>query len=314
MNHLDNLGRLLSPLLDDRNNVLGITHLAKIARVPEARGRRDLSDAEEWLGGKVVATQNRRLHLTESGAELARLLGELDDLRSRVLAGSRTEVLAVDCEPALAPLLARCFADIFAAFGDSVRIEVQPFDAVSLRERLEAVPGSLGLGWCAEENSTTVALPARVRWVVLFPDGHAAPKREVSPADLATLPRLFVAAEDERDPALAPLFALVPPARRVTLPWSGAVLASVQAGSGCGLTRAFPWEAPFECHAVPLAGVEALRPALFLPRKASALTETASTLIAALKRRAAEPYTPPALVADTDAELPAAVSSDLVSA
>lgn len=234
MNHLDNLGRLLSPLLDDRNHVVGFTHLAKIARVPEARGRRDLSDAEEWLGGKVLTTQNRRLLLTEPGTELARLLGELDDLRSRVLAGSRTEVLAVDCEPALASLLARSFTDVFAAFRDAVRIEVQPFDAVTLRERLEAVPGAIGLGWCAEENATTVALGGKGRWVVLFPDGHAVPKREVAPADLAQLPRLFVAGEDERDPALAPVLAAVPAARRVTLPWAGAVLAAVLEGSGAG--------------------------------------------------------------------------------
>ena len=150
MTHLDNLHRLLQPLLDERNHVVGFTHLAKLARVAEAKGRRDLAEVEEWIGGKVVTTQNRRLVLTAWGNELARLLGDLDGLRSRVLAGSRTEVLAVDCEPALASLLARALPDVFAAFGDSVRLEVQPFDAVTLRELLDTFSGSLGLGWCAE--------------------------------------------------------------------------------------------------------------------------------------------------------------------
>lgn len=315
MNQLDNLGRLLSPLRDDRNHVVGFTHLAKLARVPEARGRRDLADAEEWLGGKVVATQNRRLLLTQSGNELARLLGDLDALRSRVLAGSRCEVLAVDCEPALAPLLARSFPDVFAAFGDSVRVEVQPFDGVTLRERLEAVPGSLGLGWCLEENATTLPLSGKARWVTLIPEGHPVPKREVAAADLASFPRLFVSGEDERDPALASLLAIVPPTRRVTLPHSGAVIAAVLEGAGAGLARALPWEPPFDCTAVPLTGVEAPRPALFITRKTSSLTEAASTLIAALKRRAAEPY-PPSVVAEggADGARPAPALTDLVPA
>ena len=312
MTHLDNLHRLLQPLLDERNHVVGFTHLAKLARVAEAKGRRDLAEVEEWIGGKVVTTQNRRLVLTAWGNELARLLGDLDGLRSRVLAGSRTEVLAVDCEPALASLLARALPDVFAAFGDSVRLEVQPFDAVTLRERLDTCSGTLGLGWCAEENAATVALPGKVRWVVLFPDAYPAGKREVTPADLATLPRVFVAGEDARDPSLAPVLGAIPAARLVTLPWSGAVLSAVRDGSGAGLARALPWEPPSRSPAVPLAGVEALRPALFLPRKAAAVTEAASTLIAALKRCAAEPYTPPVLVADADPAL--AEPADLASA
>lgn len=308
--------RMIAATLQRRGAAFSsLSQVAKRIRVGDDNLRRSCSRLEDYLQTRLFVTQVGKLVLTPPAAALADLAGRLDALREGVFADDGPEPLVIDAAGVLADtLLPLALPDLFAASADTLRCEVRPLDPVATPERLDNGETHLALGW-AEGGGGAEVLDAEARWVAVLPRGHAFTKREVGADEMAAFHRVFVPGDDHSLAATASALRPVPAGCRVELPSVPAVLAAVGSGCGVGIVPLLPWNPPPSFRSVPLAGVEPDRPAVFLPRRASDLTEAAGSLIAILKRVAAEPYLPPVPEVDAATESEAsAESAPLVSA
>lgn len=283
-----------------------INQLSKRTRTDDDKARRSCARLEDYLRTRLFVIQGGRLVLTPPAAALADIAGRLVALCEGVSADDGPEPLVIDAAGVLADtLLPLALPDLFAASADTLRCEVRSFNPVATPERLDNGETHLALGWASGEGGGSAeVLGAEVRWVAVLPRGHAFTKREVGAGEMAAFHRVFVPGDEHALAATASALRPVPAGCRVELPSVPAVLAAVASGCGVGVVPLLPWAPPPSFRSVPLAGVEPDRPAVFLPRRASDLTEGASSLLAILKRVAAEPYPPP--VPEVDAAEPEA--------
>lgn len=310
---------LASLLARPNSAITSISQAARRLRVSDDKLHRSLSRFEKELGFRLVAGQAGKLCLTVSGGLFAKLGEQIFALREG--AGDGPECCVVDCDAQLAEtLLPFCFEHFFSLYGASgVRLEVAGFDSATVAERLNGGTSNLGLGWASDGQSTLTVDPIDrpAPWSLCLPKDHPFTEAEIGPDDLSRFDRLFIASDD-RSLALRGTLPAVPPSHWVTLPSTTAVYAAIDSGVGFGVVPQIPWARGrrfASIRHVRLREIPPERPAIFLPKRASALTEVADSLRTILKRVALEPspLAAPLVKLPSDEELPAA-SFDVASA
>jgi DNA-binding transcriptional LysR family regulator len=279
---------LVGPLSRPNAAIMSISQLAKRIRTGDDKVRRVLSRFEEQLRCRLVTTRDRRLVLTDAGIKLGGIAAQLQQLASGEQEHDEPELLTIDVERNLAEIvLPAVLPEFWSLWGDSVRVQIENFDAVTLRERLENGSAHLGLGWTTDNPSAgEERLRLAIRWVATFRgDVSVEVEQSLGFKKLAQFDRLFARNWEQLPAAVAKFVETVPVARRIECP-SLCMARTLAARSGAAI---LPTLGNTDCCAdsalscVPLEGIGTTGISIFLPRRAAAVTEAAASLATMLR-------------------------------